>query len=146
MLRRLTLSNRPVDEIRDLADRICASGSSRRGELAGGLRGLSPAVTGSHRAPPNPLGRAIGDVAKWSIVSELMERGDEFNLNFALLQVTLTGVIAATARALRSFEVNERRREWLAEVADEYEAFRLELVGVIRLYIRGEGAKQRPAK
>ena len=139
-LRILTFSSRPVDEVKDMARKISASGSERRRQLRQ-LRQLSPDVSAKFVAPKaqqdNPFGKAIGNVMAYSIVGDLIDRSTDFDLNWVLLQISTARMIAATAKAMMSFEVNAERRAWLKEVAKEYSDMRNELR---KVYIRGEGS------
>ena len=76
----------------------------------------------------------------YSIVGDLIDRSTDFDLNWVLLQISTARMIAATAKAMMSFEVNAERRAWLKEVAKEYSDMRNELREVIKVYIRGEGS------
>ena len=76
----------------------------------------------------------------YSIVGDLIDRSTDFDLNWVLLQISTTRMIAATAKAMMSFEVNVERRAWLKEVAKEYSDMKNELREVIKAYIRGEGS------
>ena len=104
------------------------------------LRKLSPDVSAKSEQREDPSGKAIGNVVTYSVVGDLIDRSTEFDLNWVLLQITTTRVIAATARAMVGFEVNKERKRWLKEVAKEYSDIRRELKEVIKLYIRGEGS------
>lgn len=146
IVRTLTFSARTVPEIKDLTKKISVSGNLRRKELKE-LRKLSPDVSDkfvNENPDSNPMGRAVGEVMKWSIIGDMTDRGREFNLNFVLLQISGTRMIAATAMALVPFEKNEKRKAWLKEVADEYLALRRELKEVIENYIQGKGAASPP--
>ena len=142
-LRILTFSSRPVDEVKHMARKISISGTERRRQLRD-LRRLSPDVSAKFVAPKgrqdNPFGKAIGNVMAYSIVGDLIDRSTDFDLNWVLLQISTTRMIAATAKAMMSFEVNVERRAWLKEVAKEYSDMKNELREVIKAYIRGEGS------
>jgi hypothetical protein len=47
------------------------------------------------------------------------------------------------AAAISKFEPNAERKKWFLEVSTEYEDYRDDLIGVIELYLRGEGSAQR---
>ena len=47
------------------------------------------------------------------------------------------------AAAIAKFEPNAERKKWFLEVSTEYEDHRDDLIGVIELYLRGEGSAQR---
>ena len=76
----------------------------------------------------------------YSTVDDLIDRSTDFDLNWVLLQISTTRMIAATAKAMMSFEVNTERRTWLKEVAKEYSDMRNELREAIKAYVRGEGS------
>ena len=126
-----------------MARKISTSGSERRRQLRE-LRQLPPDVSAKFESPraqeDNPFGKAIGNVMAHSIMGDLIDRSMEFDLNWVLLQISTTRMIAATAKAMMSFEANAERREWLKEVAKEYLNMRNELREVIKAYIRGEGS------
>ena len=147
-LRILTFSSRPVDEVKHMARKISISGTERRRQLRD-LRQLSPDVSAKFVAPKgrqdNPFGKAIGNVMAYSIVGDLIDRSTDFDLNWVLLQISTTRMIAATAKAMMSFEVNTERRAWLKEVAKEYSDMRNELREVIKAYVRGEGSASKSA-
>ena len=50
---------------------------------------------------------------------------------------------SAMAAAIAKFEPNAERKKWFLEVSTEYEDYRDDLIGVIELYLRGEGSAQR---
>lgn len=143
IVRLLTFCSKPVDEIKYMAGKLSKSGTIRRKQLLE-LRKLSPDVSDKFVPPSkkgDPFGKAIGGVVAWDIITDMADRGNTFDLNFVLIQITACRMIAATAKALIPFENNAERRSWLKEVEDEYRALREELKEIINAYIRGEGAE-----
>jgi len=146
IVRVLTFSARPVSELRQFATKISQTGNKRKKELKE-LRKLSPDVSDkfvNENPDDDPMVKAIGEVMTWKIIGDMTDRGRKFDLNFAMLQIVATRVIAATAKALIPFEKNEKREAWLKEVSDEYQSLRQELRGVIEKYIEGKGADSLP--
>ena len=81
-----------------MARKISISGTEQRRQLRD-LRRLSPDVSAKLVAPKaqqeNPFGKAIGNVMAYSIVGDLIDRSTDFDLNWVLLQISTTRMIAA---------------------------------------------------
>jgi len=142
LLKKLTLRG-PVEEVGSIAKKLAAASAKRSDELDK-LRVLAPDVTGVPTTR-SPVGEAITTIAKQTGTDELLDRGLSFSLRFVLLQAQATRMVSAMADAIAESDPNAKRRAWLGEVADEYEGYREELVGVLALYLRGEGAGQAEA-
>ncbi|KAL3927812.1 MAG: hypothetical protein SGARI_005221, partial [Bacillariaceae sp.] len=121
-IKRILFHTSSVDEIRDLMDR-CSRIAQRRKKELHKLRKLSPNVSAKFE-DPNPISNAMNDVIKEKVMREMMDRGVNFDLNFALTQVQGTRLVVASCRGMIPYEVNEERRAWLEDCALEYEALR----------------------
>jgi acyl-CoA reductase-like NAD-dependent aldehyde dehydrogenase len=80
------------------------------------------------------------DPAHWALCSIPSER-DTTVVN--ILQAQATRMVSAMAAAIAKFEPNAERKKWFLKVSTEYEDHRDDLIGVIELYLRGEGSAQR---
>jgi hypothetical protein len=142
LLKKLTL-RAPVEEVEAIARKLGAASKRRSAELEE-LRSLAPEVSGAP-AVRSPLGDAITRLAKEAGTDELLDRDLAFSLRFVLLQAQATRMVAAMALATAESDPNPKRKAWLGELAEEYEGYREELIAVLGLYLRGEGAAQREA-
>jgi hypothetical protein len=135
---------RPVDEVSATMDKIASSAVQRISELKV-LRKLEPAVA-NRPATVSAIGDAITAAAKDAGTGEMLAwRGDaktSFNLRFMVLQAQATRMVSAMATAIAKHDVNVERKEWLEEVAKEYESYRDEIIEDLRKYIRGQGSAQ----
>jgi len=71
-------------------------------------------------------------------MKDLSTRGDEFDLNFGLVQMASARVVSSVALSMLKFEKNALRRKWLKDVAKEYSFLRAEIRDLIMDYVRGE--------
>jgi hypothetical protein len=139
LLKRLTL-RAPVPEVAEIAKELAAASKQRSAQLEE-LRTLEPDVSGEP-AVRSPLGDAITAIAKEAGTDELLDRDLAFSLRFVLLQAQATRMVSAMATATAEADPNATRRAWLGEVAAEYEGYREEIIALLALYLRGEGAAQ----
>ena len=130
-----------VDEVEDFMERIAKSASDRGAELKK-LRELKPSVTGKP-AHSSPIGDSITALAKEAGGEEMLEDDPSYGLRALLLQAQATRMVASISLAIAEFDTNADRQAWLKAVAEEYEAHRDVVVGIIRKYLHGQGDAQR---
>jgi hypothetical protein len=131
--------DRPVSEIDDLMRRLSRVSKQRLKELEA-LRRLPPDVSGGP-ASVDPIGEAITTNATSKGMGEMLAR-EGFGIRFILLQAQATRMVHAISTAAAERETHERRRKWLMDLGEEFEAFRDELVTILELYILQKGAAQ----
>jgi len=140
LFKTLTFSG-PVAEVDEILKTVRDASKKHSKELEK-LRKLAPDVSAAPAAN-SPIGDAITAVAKEIGTDEMIhKRGGEFNVRFILLQAQATRMVAAIATAIAKFDPNAERQAWLESVATEYEAYRDEMIEIIRKYVRGRGAAQ----
>ena len=142
ILRKLARGTPLVIEISDLIHKLVKSGKYHKKQLLSkknGLRNLQPNVSRHFiDTNPNKLIDEMGKNIVWNIMSDLSTRGEEFNLHFALVHMASFRIIIGISIGLLEFEPNEQRRDWLKNVAGEYNELRLGLKDTIVEYIRCE--------
>mmetsp|Transcript_28538 Transcript_28538/g.60830 ORF Transcript_28538/g.60830 Transcript_28538/m.60830 type:complete len:242 (-) Transcript_28538:276-1001(-) len=140
ILRRLSRGTPLLEETTDVIQKLVDSGSKRKEELGNTLRNLPPNVSQKFidPLPPNRLVESIGKHVAWNVMQDLSTRGDDFNLNFALVQMSSARFVYSVALGLLEVESNTARRQWLKDVAKEYSSLRTEVRDVMYEYIRGE--------
>ena len=140
ILRKLARGTPLVIEISDLIHKLVKSGNYHKKQLLSkknGLRNLQPNVSRHFiDTNPNKLIDEMGKNIVWNIMSDLSTRGEEFNLHFALVHMASFRIISSISIGLLEFEPNEQRRDWLKNVAGEYNELRLGLKDNIVEYIR----------
>ena len=142
ILRKLARGTPLVIEISDLIHKLVKSGNYHKKQLLSkknGLRNLQPNVSRHFiDTNPNKLMDEMGKNIVWNIMSDLSTRGEEFNLHFALVHMASFRIVHSVAIGLLEFEPNEQRRDWLKNVAGEYNELRLGLKDTIVEYITCE--------
>ena len=142
ILRKLARGTPLVIESTNLIHKLVVSGKHHKKQLLSkkdGLRNLQPNVSRHFiDANPNRLTDEMGKNIAWNIMSDLSTRGDEFDFHFALVHMASFRIIHSVSLALLEFETNEKRREWLKSVAEEYNQLRIDLRNTIMEYIRCE--------
>ncbi len=121
----LTLKG-PNDAIDKMMKTLSEASKGHGAELLN-LRRLAPDVS-DKPAVATPIGDAISAVAIEFGKSEMLSRTDGFDIRFLLLQAQSTRMIAAMAMGTARFEPNPLRKEWLKNLADEYEGYRNEMI------------------
>ena len=139
-LKKITFQ-RPVPEIDEIMSRLSDLSSERLDELES-LRELPPDVSAGPTFM-DPIGQAITSNATQSGMDEMLELNGSFGIRFILLQAQATRMISAIALAAAEIESNQRRREWLIDLAEEFESIRDELVTIVEKYVLQEGAAQK---
>jgi len=124
VVKKVTLDG-PNDAIAKLMERLSDASEKRIEELER-LRALRPRVSDSPE--PNPVGEAIREVATDYGKAEMMSRDGGFDVRFVLVQAQATRMVAAIATALARFDPEPRRKQWLKQVARDYEGYRSELI------------------
>lgn len=71
-------------------------------------------------------------------MQDLFTRGDGFDLNFALVQMSSARFVSSVALGLLEVESNTARKQWLGDVANEYGSLRAEVRDIVGEYIRRE--------
>jgi hypothetical protein len=137
--KKITFSE-PVPEIDEIMSRLSDVSSERLDELES-LRALSPDVSGG---PDNmdPIGEAITSNATGAVMDEMLDWDGSFGIRFIFLQAQATRMIGAIALAAAELEPNQRRKKWLTDLAEEYEAIRDELVVIVEQYVMQKGQGQ----
>lgn len=140
ILRRLSRGKPLLPEATDIIQKLVDSSSKRKRELTKEkLRSLAPNVSKRFVDPhPDALADSIGKHLAWKVMKDLSTRGDEFDLNFGLVQMASARVVSSVALSMLKFEKNALRRKWLKDVAKEYSSLRAEIRDLIMDYVRGE--------
>ena len=138
LTRRLTFGHALLWETKAVMKIMSQKGRQRLKELKK-LRQLYPKVTKKFVDPnPSKLVEEIGKNVAYKVVKDLTNRGPEFDLDFAVVQMATHRIIASTAKGTLEFETNPERRLWLQEISEEHKQVRAELRQLILEYIRGD--------
>jgi hypothetical protein len=141
----------PKGSLKSILTTVYTTSQKRSNELETTLFGLFPVVA-IDETPNSAMGDSIQDDVEKSSTMELVPlpslsssssskktSSAEWGVRFVFIQAQATRMVVALATSLRKFEQNEERKQWLTELADEYEAIRESLVDCILLNL-GEGS------
>jgi len=143
----------PKGSLKTLLTTIYTTSQTRTNELENTLFGLFPVVA-LNETPKSAMGDSIQDDVEKSSTAELVPIPSlssssssntnktpylEWGVRFVFIQAQATRMVVALAMSLKKFEQNEERKQWLTELADEYEAIRESLVDSMLLNL-GEGS------
>jgi hypothetical protein len=139
----------PKGSLKTLLTTIYTTSQTRTNELEQNLFGLYPVVA-LHETPASAMGDSIQDDVEKSSTAELIPLPSlsssssssspssssktnttpylEWGVRFVFIQAQATRMVVALATSLKKFEQNAERKQWLTELADEYEAIRESLV------------------
>jgi hypothetical protein len=133
VVKKLTL-DAPNDAVGKLMTGLSHVSEKRSKELEE-LRKRAPNVSGEP-ADKSPVGDAINDVAKDLGKSDMLSRNGGFDVRFVLVQAQATRMVAAMSTALARFDPDPKRKQWLNELAHDYEGYRGDLIA----YLGGKAA------
>ena len=128
LMRKLTLNKTPT-EVAKLMEEISATSKKRADELEK-IRKLAPSVVGVPL--PSPIGDAIQASAKDMGTHEMIFPDGNFNMRFLFLQAQATRMIAVIAKEGAKVETNATRKQWLDNLATEYEGLRNKLLASVK--------------
>ena len=135
-LRKLTFGNKLHEETQRYINIIQIAASERKKELRH-LRELEPRMTDHYQdEKPNQMADEIVKNVAWKVASNLSNRSDQFDVDFAFVQITSCTLVSSTALAVLKFETNRERIKWLKEVSVQYKLIRDEMRDTMLDYIR----------
>ncbi|MGD8933914.1 MAG: hypothetical protein PVF35_03985 [Gammaproteobacteria bacterium] len=107
-------STRLVDEIADTSEKALAELDK--------LAAASPAIV-FEQFPEDSIGKATLDSLRMTTAKEFLLDADEFEKNLLLSQSQILRVISHLAKQLEEKETSDKRKSWLARLAERYESY-----------------------
>jgi len=122
----------PSDGLDRLLSKIATTSSTRGRELEKLWQQQLPTIDISS-APTSDIGQAIQDTAEFMGTKEMISfsAANIWSARFWFLQAQATRMIAAIARSLSKRDPNQIRRQWLRQLALEFEYIRDQVVEAV---------------
>lgn len=134
----------PKGSLKSVLTTIYSTSQARTAELETLMEHHSPAIILTE-APKSAMGDSIQEDVEKSSTQELVplpfvsssmggassksnQKHLQWGIRFVFIQAQATRMVVALATSLRKFEENEERKQWLTDIASEYESIRETLV------------------
>lgn len=139
-LRKISRGSPLLDETLEIIQKLSDKGSQRKQDLIKQrIRHLHPSVSQTWVDPyPNKLIDSVAQNIVWHLFQDLSVRGDEFDLNFGIVQMAASRIVSSLASGMLKFETNAIRRRWLMDIVKENDLLHKEIKTLIMQYISGD--------
>jgi len=140
----------PKGSLKSVMTTIYKTSKSRKGELEALWKEYEPIIL-LQDAPYSAMSDSIQDDVEKASLGELIRLPSikkkgvprlEWGVRFMFIQAQATRIIVALSTSLKKLEENEERKQWLTNLADEYEGIRESVVDFIVLNLVDDDSRK----